>query len=355
MAKKRILPILILIFVFLNLEMCFSAPWINMNITYDGKVHNYNAENVYLYVNGKRVENLSMPAIILDGSTLVPAREVFEPLGADVTWDKENETVNVSYKDNLIKIKVNSQTADINGNSAQLSVPAKIINNKTMIPARFIAQSLGMKVEWSQDTRIINIREVNVLPSDIGIEIPTDKFTEVSTETAEQTTEVQTELTTERVTEKSSETTTERAPVDLQEPDFDDGILEIKANGNIGDFAQNKISKNKAVYILSKVNMPEKKKYTFDNDYIDKVEFKEITLNNKKFVEITVYFNEDSDENKNPVAYISKNQKTFIVDFVNDEPVYEELYPVDVDSDNDDEPLSSDSDIPEDFYIDPDN
>jgi len=294
-----------------------------MKITYNGKTENYSAENVYLYVNGKRIDNLTMPPIIFEGSTLVPAREVFEPLGANVEWNKETQEVTVTYNQNLIKLKINSETALVNNTEKKLSMPPKIINNKTMIPARFIAESIGMKVEWSNDTRIINIR-------DISIEINPSEITSPEITSVEETSE---ETTLENTTTK----TIQRDPVNLNDPECYNGIFRISADGNLGDFASPEKTNKKLVYILSKTNLPPKENYSFDDDYVKKVNFTNIYINNKNFTQITLYLKKDLE----PITYISNDLRTFVVDFINDEPLYDDICTVD----DDEEPFASDSEL----------
>ncbi len=323
MSKKFALLTISLFFILIYSSTSFGAPWINMEITYNGKIENYSAENVYLYVNGKQIENLTMPPIIFEGSTLVPAREVFEPLGAEVDWNKETQEVIVTYNDNLIKIKINSETALVNDIEKKLSMPPKIINNKTMIPARFIAESLGMKVEWNSDTRIINIR-------DISFEINPSEIIFPETTSTEETSE---ETTFENTTTK----TTQRDPVDLKDPECYNGIFRISANGNLGDFASPKKTNKKLIYILSKTNLPPKESYSFDDDYIKKAAFENISINNKSFTQITLYLKKDIE----PITYISNDLKTFVVDFINEEPLYDDICIVD----DDEEPFASDFDL----------
>lgn len=326
MLKKKSQIIIVLIFTLLYPINCFCAPWIDINIIYDGKTSRYNAENVYLYVNGKRAENLSMPAIIFNGSTLVPAREVFEPLGANVVWKKETEEVDISYKNTSITIKINSETASVNNNTYTLSMPAKIINNKTMIPVRFIAESLGLAVEWDAKKRIINIREKadNLNNDIIAIDPPADL--PATEESAAETT-------------TSEETVTERDPVNLDSPKCDDGIFKISADGKLGDFATTDIKNRKISYLLGKATPPDEKEYEFDDSYIKKVTFDETVIKGKKFTKITL----DLKTSGSPVSYISKDSKTFIVDFINDKPKFDNLYVTDLDE----EPLSSDYDLEE--------
>jgi hypothetical protein len=56
-----------------------------------------------------------------------------------------------------IELTINSKTAYVNGKAYQLSVPAKIVNNRTYIPARFTAQALGATVTWNAASRLVII------------------------------------------------------------------------------------------------------------------------------------------------------------------------------------------------------
>ncbi len=323
MFKKFFQIIIMLIFTLPYTTTCFGAPWIDINITYDGKTERYNAENVYLYINGNRVENLSMPAIIFDGFTLVPAREVFEPLGAEVDWKKETEEVNISYKNNLITIKINSQTAAVNNKTVTLSMPAKIINNKTMIPVRFIAESLGLTVEWDAEKRIVNIRE-NADNSNIDIVTIDPPDNNTSSEILSES-------------EADEKTAARRDPVNLDAPVCDGGIFKITADGDLGDFAATEINGTKISYLLSTTNPPDKTEYEFEDNYIKKASFEETVINGKKFTKITLSLKVSN----SPVTYISNSSKTFVVDFVNDTPKFENLYVTDLDE----EPLASDYEL----------
>lgn len=152
------------LFVTLILTMIFSinivaAPWITMKITYNYNTYDYSAEAVYVNVNGKKLDNLPMEPIILNGTTLVPAREVCEAFGAIVDWKKETEEIYIAYEDSIVVLKINSTNANLNGINNTLSVPARIINNKTMIPVRFVSEAFNKKVDWSNDERTIFIKD----------------------------------------------------------------------------------------------------------------------------------------------------------------------------------------------------
>lgn len=175
-----------------------------MNLRYDYADHKYNAEEVFVAIDGKKLTNLTMPPIILNGYTLVPAREVFEGIGANVEWKKDLEQVYVRYDDTLVVIPIDSTKAYINGESTTMQTKAKIINNKTMIPLRFVTTALGFEIEWDKSTRIANI--VTIKETTTANQTTTTTTTTTATEAT--TSEPKTETTTIAVVKETTTTTT---------------------------------------------------------------------------------------------------------------------------------------------------
>ena len=153
---------------FLTVLALFTAPvaaagkYINMKLEYDGSVHNYSAEEVSLVVDGKALKELPMPPILFDDYTLVPAREVFEALGADVKWISDLYQVYITCGDDVVMLEIDSKKAYVNGDTLTMSIAPKIINDKTMIPLRFVSESIGMEVGWDSKTRVASISKLAV-------------------------------------------------------------------------------------------------------------------------------------------------------------------------------------------------
>lgn len=125
----------------------------------DGQAIAYNLPTISLYVNNEKIETKVMDPIQLNGRVLVPAREVFEAMGAQVKWDDGAKKVTIEYKDKTIILVMNQTIAMINGKEISMDVPGKIINNKVMIPIRFVSESLGFIVHWDSSNRSVNIKE----------------------------------------------------------------------------------------------------------------------------------------------------------------------------------------------------
>ena len=104
--------------------------------------------------------NIDVPPVIKDGRTLIPVRAIMNGLGAEVAWDAEAQTVTITRDGKVIVINMTTGEATVDGLAVALDVPAHNINNRTFVPLRFIAQTLGDKVEYDEETGDINVGDV---------------------------------------------------------------------------------------------------------------------------------------------------------------------------------------------------
>lgn len=143
----------------------------------------YSAENpIRVTFNGNYIE-FDQPPVAINGRVLVPVRKIFEAMGATVDYDWKTKQVTGKQGDLVITLKIDSNLAYVNGKKITLDVPAKAINGRTLVPARFIAESLGAQVNWNGTNRTVEITKffvdyddipgiANVLsPSDPGVKI----------------------------------------------------------------------------------------------------------------------------------------------------------------------------------------
>ena len=107
-------------------------------------------------VFGKQVVNDVAP-IIRNDRTMLPARFVAEALGASVEWDEAAQKVTITKENTVIEITIGSNIAFVNGMEVLLDSPAFIENSRTYLPLRFIAENLGAEVEWNQELQQIYI------------------------------------------------------------------------------------------------------------------------------------------------------------------------------------------------------
>ena len=187
---KKILTIFsILIFTLcLSLNVFASSDWVNLKLTYDGKVHNYSAQKIHITIDSKPIENFNMEPVIIEGRTLVPIRDIFEEMDAEILWNEQNKEATIKKDNNTVTFKIDSNEAIKNNvDIIKLDVPAKIINDYTMVPIRAISDSIGYSVDWDNNIRTVII------------ETPINQIKEDTTVTTEVSTELSTETTTSNI------------------------------------------------------------------------------------------------------------------------------------------------------------
>lgn len=116
--------------------------------------------NPVMTVNGAEKEidpERGTAPVIRDGRTLLPVRAVVEEIGGTVGWNEELREVTLTYEENEIKLTIDSSEAYLNGEVQTLDVAPTVINDRTMLPIRFIAESFGYVVEWNESTQTITI------------------------------------------------------------------------------------------------------------------------------------------------------------------------------------------------------
>ena len=89
--------------------------------------------------------NMDIAPFIEGNRTMLPIRFVAESLGFNVQWDKESRTVILIDKENVVKIPVDTNQIIVNGKVYESDVKPVIRNNRTMLPIANIARALGLK------------------------------------------------------------------------------------------------------------------------------------------------------------------------------------------------------------------
>ncbi len=107
---------------------------------------------VTLVVNGQVV---NAPLYQIAGRMLVPLRAVAEGLQADVQWIGPSRRVYFQRGDRQVSVVVDSLAATVDGKPAYLDVPPVLVVDHTYVPVRFVAESLGARVDWDQSRRTV--------------------------------------------------------------------------------------------------------------------------------------------------------------------------------------------------------
>ena len=147
-----------LLFEFQGLRETISITGLNSNafnyIT-DKRPDNY--VNVKVYDQYIDFSSINQWPIIENDRTMVPLRAVFEVLNCNVKWEESSKSAVVEYGSTKIIIPANSTTAYINGKANSLDVPAKIVNDRIMIPLRFVSEAIEKTVIWDDADKTVLI------------------------------------------------------------------------------------------------------------------------------------------------------------------------------------------------------
>lgn len=100
---------------------------------------------------------------IMNGRTMVPMRAIFEALGASVDWDDGTKTVTAVRGSDVIKSTIGYNVIDVNGQGIEIDSAPIIKDGRTLVPVRFISESLGYRVKWEGATSSVHIISDDIL------------------------------------------------------------------------------------------------------------------------------------------------------------------------------------------------
>jgi len=110
-----------------------------------------------------RLINMDAEVFIENGRTYVPLRYLGEALDAEVRWESDTQAV-LLVKDNItVKLVVGSKNIQVDGRNNQTDVAPVVKNNRTYLPARYVAEAFGYIVSWDVTTQLVTVK-MNCLP-----------------------------------------------------------------------------------------------------------------------------------------------------------------------------------------------
>ena len=120
------------------------------NADYDKRIV-MQINNKNILVDNRTVTNDVAPVIVGD-RTMVPIRVVTELLGGTAEWNEDTRTVTLKIDDKVLSMTIDQPIPGF-------GTSATIINNRTYVPIRYVAEKLGANVEWIQAAQQIVIEK----------------------------------------------------------------------------------------------------------------------------------------------------------------------------------------------------
>ncbi len=116
------------------------------------------AADVKVIVNGEEIAFDRAPSF--DGENVwIPYRFVAEKLGAKVSWHQETQTVFTEYNGAIITTQIGNSLMFVNDATFSLDNAPVLDVDRTMVPRAVFENAMGAKVVWDADASIITIEK----------------------------------------------------------------------------------------------------------------------------------------------------------------------------------------------------
>lgn len=123
---------------------------------YKAKQIRFRVDDKKYYVDGIEKEFDAVP-YIKNSRTYVPVRFITESLGASVEWNNDTQEVTIRSEEAILVLKINNKYIVVNGVKYVLDTVPELVNDRTMLPIRSIAEHLNCEVDWDDSTRSVII------------------------------------------------------------------------------------------------------------------------------------------------------------------------------------------------------
>ncbi len=152
---KRVAAFILSLFLMVVFSVNVYAK--SMFISFDDSSLKHYVKYFTLIVNDEELST-DVPPVLLSNTPMVPVRAVFEKLGAELAWNGNTGTMVVKYRGHEIKFTSKSRIAYLDGRRILMKMPARLVNQRLVIPLSFFGDGLGLEAEWSDQKNTVSIR-----------------------------------------------------------------------------------------------------------------------------------------------------------------------------------------------------
>ncbi|MFC5704452.1 glycosyl hydrolase family 18 protein [Cohnella faecalis] len=120
----------------------------------------YNLDDYFIVVDNRELlyapeEKLGMPYKDGQNRIQIPVRKALEAIGAEIDYDHASRTVTAIREDTTVKIHIGSEVLEVNGNKVTMDTKAAVQDGRTYLPLRWVYESFGYKVIWSESSKTV--------------------------------------------------------------------------------------------------------------------------------------------------------------------------------------------------------
>ena len=115
-------------------------------------------DGISIILDDMKIKSDVNPALV-NGRTLVPVRLIAENLGATVEWEEKTSTVTITRDEVVIKLRLGEKKMFKNGQEISLDVAAQAVDGRTMLPVRAVGEALSCKINWDGNINAVSIEK----------------------------------------------------------------------------------------------------------------------------------------------------------------------------------------------------
>jgi len=119
----------------------------------------FTIDNPYMVVDGVRSEidpGMGTRPTIVDDRTMIPIRALVEQIGGSLSFEPTQQMVTIDSVQ-TIELQIGSMTISVDGVLQHIDASPVIINDRTMLPLRAVAENLDFELDWNPDTQEITL------------------------------------------------------------------------------------------------------------------------------------------------------------------------------------------------------
>lgn len=119
---------------------------------------------VSVTLDGEYINFDALPYIV-NQRTIVPVRFLMEALNAEVSWDSEKRKVTIVGEGVKMELYADSTKAYLNGKGVTLDVSAEIRYDRVFVPLRFVSENMGLTVGWNGASKTVVLKTTDKTPA----------------------------------------------------------------------------------------------------------------------------------------------------------------------------------------------
>lgn len=115
-------------------------------------------QDIRVLLNGQELTFATNPRIV-NGTTLVPMRKIFEELGMSVSWNNLSQTAVAVKNGKSVVAQIGNTTVTVNGQAVEVGAAPALEDGTTLVPLRVIGDALGIDVDWDGETGTVTLTD----------------------------------------------------------------------------------------------------------------------------------------------------------------------------------------------------